>query len=122
MAKIRLTGVMPIYPSISDIPENPAVRGAWVVFKLRVAGSSLKAVGDLEGVTKQAVSNAVSRAGGNGSSERLEKAVAAALRLPVKDLFPERYDPSTGLRKRAVSVSKTTTPSRPRNVKAQEAA
>lgn len=113
---------MSIYPSISDIPKNPAVRGAWIVFRLRVAGSSLVAVADAEGVTKQAVSSAVARAGGNGSSERLERAVAAALRLPVAALFPERYDRPSGQRKRAVSSPKPTTPRPPRNVKDQEAA
>lgn len=111
---------METYPSISDIPKNPAVRGAWIVFRLRIVGSSLTAVAENEGVTKQSVSLAISRASGNGSSERLERAVAAALRLPVNALFAERY---TGTeRKRAMSVRKTTTPERPRNVKGRKAA
>lgn len=113
---------MSIYPSISDIPKNPAVRGAWIVFRLRVAGSSLTAVANTEGVTKQAVSMAITRTGGNGSSERLEKAVATALRVPVEALFPERYDRASGQRKRAISRPKRTTPRLPRNVKGQEAA
>ena len=81
----------------------------------------MKAVGDAEGVTKQAVSLAVSKASGSGSSERLERAVAAALRLPVHKLFPERYDQTTEQRKRAISAGKRNTVRIAGNVKGREA-
>ncbi|WP_194912783.1 helix-turn-helix domain-containing protein [Azospirillum sp. INR13] len=106
---------MELYPSSSDIPKKARIRGPWIVFRLRVVGSSVAALAAELGVTKAAVSDAIV----NGSSERLERAVAEKLHLPVQKLFAERYD-AAGCRLRA--KRKRTTPSTPRNVKAQEAA
>lgn len=99
----------------SDIPKRPRIRGAWIVFRLRVAGSSLTAIAAEQGVTTPAMSDAIA----NGSSERLERAVAEKLHLPVQKLFSERYDAS-GCRLR--SQRKRTTTAKLRNVKGQEAA
>lgn len=105
---------MELYPSSSDIPEKARVRGPWIVFRLRVVGSSLAAIAAELGVTKAAVSDAIV----NGSSERLERAVAEELRLPVQKLFSERYD-AAGCRLRP---KKRTTPRTPRNVKDRKVA
>lgn len=106
---------MELYPSSSDIPKKARVRGPWIVFRLRVAGSSLAAIAAEMGVTKAAVSDAIV----SGSSERLERAVAEKLHLPVQKLFSERYD-ATGCRLRP--KRKRTTPRTPRNAKGLEAA
>lgn len=105
---------MELYPSSSDIPEKARVRGPWIVFRLRVVGSSLAAIAAELGVTKAAVSDAIV----NGSSERLERAVAEKLHLPVQKLFSERYDVA-GCRLRP---KKRTTPRTPRNVKDRKVA
>ncbi|SMH62877.1 helix-turn-helix domain-containing protein [Azospirillum agricola] len=106
---------MELKTSSSDIPKKARVRGPWIVFRLRIAGSSLSALAAELSVTVAAVSDAVT----NGSSERLERAVAEKLHLPVQKLFPERYD-AAGHRLRP--KRKRTTPRSPRNVKGQEAA
>ncbi|MFL7904717.1 helix-turn-helix domain-containing protein [Azospirillum argentinense] len=113
-AEIGLTRFMELYPSSSDIPKKARVRGPWIVFRLRVAGSSLTAIAAELEVTKAAVSDAIV----SGSSERLERAVAEKLHLPVQNLFPERYD-AAGCRQRP--KRKRTTPPSARNGKGQEA-
>ncbi len=99
----------------SNVPNKPRIRGAWIVFQLRVAGSSLTALAAEQDVSVAAVSDAIT----HGSSERLERAVAESLHLPVQALFSERYDAS-GCRLR--SQRKRTTTAKPRNVKGREAA
>lgn len=83
---------MSIDLSTLDIPKNPAERRAWVCYRLRVRGNSLRNIAYQQGVTRQAVSNALM-----SPSQLLERAIAAALDLKVEQLFPERFD-ATGHR------------------------
>jgi len=78
---------MSIYPSTLDVPKNPAERRGWVCYQLRLRGSSLTRIAKEEGVSLQAVSNALMM-----PSSFIEPAIAAALGLTVEQLFPERFD------------------------------
>lgn len=70
-----------------NIPKNPVERRAWVIYQLRCRGSSLSQIARQEGVSQQAVSNALMT-----PSYRLEIAIANAIGVTVEALFPERYD------------------------------
>ena len=78
---------MPIGTSIKDILKNPPARRVWVVAELRRRGTSLSAIAKREGVSDQAVGQALTT-----PSERMEKVLARELEIEVKDLFPERFD------------------------------
>jgi lambda repressor-like predicted transcriptional regulator len=72
----------------SDIPTRSTERKAWVLFQLKVKGSSFSALGREIGVSYQAVAWA---AGGRPAFE-VEKAIAAKIGVPSAELFPEHYD------------------------------
>lgn len=113
-AETGLIAFMKLETSSSIVPKEARVRGAWIVFRLRVANSSLSAIAGELAVSVQAVSDAISQ----GSSERIERAVAKKLSLPVHTLFPERYDAEG----RRIRRGKRTTSPKPRNVKGRKAA
>jgi lambda repressor-like predicted transcriptional regulator len=56
---------------------------------LKVSGQSLAGIAASLGVCRQAVSSALLT-----PSERIEQAIADALKIPVQTLFPERFDRS----------------------------
>lgn len=72
--------------NIPNIPSNPAERRAWVLYQLKLRGLSLSSIAREEGVVQQAVSNALLI-----PSSHLEEAIARAIDVPVRDLFPERF-------------------------------
>jgi lambda repressor-like predicted transcriptional regulator len=75
-----------------DVPKEPAIRRAWVLFQLRIRGYSLAAIAEEIGVARQSVRGALVE-----PSAHVERALAKKLGLRVQDLFPERFD-STGRR------------------------
>lgn len=83
------------------IPADPARRAQWIIAELKLSGSSLAAIATELGCSRQAGALAL-RMG----SLRWEVAIAAKLRRPVQDLFPDRYD-ATGRR-----LVRTRSPSR----------
>jgi Ner family transcriptional regulator len=70
-----------------DIPTDFEARRAWVVFQLRLRGTSFSAIGRAMSVTAQAVAMTMLV-----PSARMEAAIAEALGLSPQKLFPERYD------------------------------
>jgi len=78
---------MTIYPSTVTVPKNPAERRVWILGQLRLRGTSLRRLAAQEGVSPQAMSNALMC-----PSSHLEEVIAAALGLTVQQLFPERFD------------------------------
>lgn len=79
--------VMSGVTSTLDIPTEPQNWRAWIVYQLRIRGSSLRKIADREGVVQQAVATAMLM-----PSYHLEQAIAKELGLKVQDLFPERFD------------------------------
>ena len=72
----------------SDIPKRPTERKAWILFQLKVRGSSFSALGREIGVSYQAVPWAAS---GRPAYE-VEKAISAKIGVSTTDLFPEHFD------------------------------
>lgn len=103
-----ITVVTPI--QISDIPKEPAKRRAWVQMQLRWRGESFSSLARQHGVSREAVSQALLI-----PSYSLECAIAKALGLDARDLFPERYDAS-GRRLHRVLAQKVNTAKSRRNV------
>jgi lambda repressor-like predicted transcriptional regulator len=85
---------MPIWMAMSaeqavmNVPNDPAERRGWIVWQLRLRGSSLAAIARRLGVVPQSVHGAL-----NAPSERIEVAIAEDLGLPVQKVFPERFAP-----------------------------
>lgn len=71
----------------SSIPTEPHVRRGWVLFQLKLRGESFASIGARLGVNRKSVRQALSE-----PSYEIEKALAKALDLTPRDLFPERYD------------------------------
>jgi lambda repressor-like predicted transcriptional regulator len=86
-----------------DIPQKPAIRRAWVKLQLQILGSSLTAIADKEGVTRQAVEGALIT-----PNAHLERAIAREIGVPVQRLFPERFN------ERGVRLHKERAPQRSR--------
>jgi len=84
------------------IPSDARERAAWVIYQLSLKGTSLRQLGKKHGWTGRAVGNALRH-----PSFPQEQAIAAALGMDVKQLFPERYD-STGRRLHQVRAKATT--------------
>ena len=74
-------------PTTLDIPKNPAARRAWICYRLRLRGDSLRQIARRLGVTPQAVSAALM-----ASSSHIEIAIAEAIGLTAQELFWERFD------------------------------
>lgn len=108
--------VMSIVLTTLDAPKNPAERRAWVCFQLRLRGNSLSKIARQEKVSQQAVSNALMT-----PSCRLEQAIAEALGLTAKQLFPERFD-GMGFRLAHTRLPQRTTRSDSGNVEEEKAA
>lgn len=72
----------------SDIPKRATERKAWILFQLKLRGSSLSALGREIGVSHQAVAWA---AYGRPALDT-ETAIAAKIGVDPRDLFPEHYD------------------------------
>lgn len=107
---------MSIVLTTLNIPKNPAERRAWVCFQLRLRGRSLSKIARDEGVSQQAVSNALMT-----PSSRLEQAIAEALDLTPEQLFPERFD-AMGFRLSHTRQAQRTTCPRSRNVEEEKVA
>lgn len=70
----------------TDIPTSPHERALWVGAQLKMRGSSLSGLARDKGWAHQTVRFAL-----HSPSYPQEKAIADALGLEVRDLFPERY-------------------------------
>jgi Ner family transcriptional regulator len=77
---------MATVPATLDIPKEPTQRRAWVGYQLKIRGSSLRRIALDNGVSHQAVGQALM-----APSFHLERVIAKAIGLSVQDLFPERY-------------------------------
>lgn len=71
----------------AEIPTDPHVRRGWVLFQLKLRGESYASIGARLGVNRKSVRQALSE-----PSFEIEKALARALDLTPRQLFPERYD------------------------------
>jgi lambda repressor-like predicted transcriptional regulator len=72
-----------------DVPKDAAERRHWVIYQLRRRGTSLHRIALKNGVSDQAVQNALMF-----PSSHLEREIAKALGLKARELFPERFDES----------------------------
>lgn len=99
-----------------QVPTDPFARTNWVQAQLKNSGSSFSAIARDLKVSRQSVAMAM-----YVRSYRIEKALAKALGLKVRDLFPERYSPE-GRRLHQVRGTKRSSAADPRNVEDQEAA
>ena len=70
-----------------NIPKKPADRRGWVIWQLRQRGTSLRRLAIREGVSSQAMSNALML-----PSSHLREVIATALGLTAQTLFPEDFD------------------------------
>lgn len=102
--------------SSKDVPKNPAIRRAWVVFQLRIRGLSLGMLAHQEGVSRQAMSHALI-----GPSSHLQPVIAEAIALPVQDVWPEWWRPD-GTPWGRTNVRHRNTRRRARNVQSERAA
>jgi lambda repressor-like predicted transcriptional regulator len=82
-----ITIVMTNDLSTVHIPEKPADRRAWTIYQLRLRGTSLRRLAVREGVSPQAMSNALML-----PSSHLREVIATALGLTPQRLFPEDFD------------------------------
>ena len=80
-------------PTINIPPRDPRQRAAWVKYQLELRGLSFTELARREGVSQQAIKSALC-----SPSQYLEEAIATTIALTPQDLFPERFDPRTGLR------------------------
>lgn len=71
----------------TEIPTDPHERAAWVIYKLKAKRLSIAAVGRPRGWDRSMVRRALFQ-----PSYPQEEALARALGLTVRQLFPERYD------------------------------
>ena len=69
------------------VPSDPNHRRSWIIYQLKICGSSLARIAEELGVSRQATSDALTR-----PSERIEQAIADKLDLAPRELFPERFD------------------------------
>lgn len=93
---------MTSYLLTNQVPKEPTVRRAWIVFQLRIRGLSFRELARRHGVTTSAFSHATLT-----PSHQLEEILAESLGLKVEELFPERYD-ATGRRLFNVRVKSST--------------
>lgn len=80
---------MSISAETVSLLKEPAKRRAWVAFQLRLRGSSFSELARELGVSRQAIGQALLV-----PSSHLEPAIADALGITVRQLFPDRYDAS----------------------------
>ncbi|MGH6883218.1 MAG: helix-turn-helix domain-containing protein [Hypericibacter sp.] len=73
----------------SDVPKEPAIRRAWIIFQLRIRGWSLSDIAREMGIAPQSARGALLE-----PSAHVERALAKKLGLRVQDLFHDRYDPT----------------------------
>lgn len=71
----------------NEVPRESLKRRVWVVYQLRLRGTSLRQVAIAAGVSPQGLSRALTQ-----PSQKSEQIIAKALGLKVEDLFPERFD------------------------------
>src|SRR6266404_9236015 len=107
---------MSIQTNTLDVPKEPARRRAWVVYQLRVRGSSLRRLALQERVSVSAIANALVM-----PPSHLEQPIAKALGLAVIDLFPEPFDDAGERIHRTRERQRISQPS-PRNGKGARAA
>lgn len=70
----------------ADIPKNPAIRRAWIKYRLEAEGFTVRGLARREGVSPQAVSHALL-----GPSSHLQPVIAEIIGVTVHQLFPEWY-------------------------------
>lgn len=99
-----------------NIPTSPRERSLWVIYQLRLRGSSLAAIARRTGVSPETVRGALFTA-----SLPQEEAIAQELGLDVRVLFPERYD-AQGVRLHNVRGDKGTGVAETRHVQNRGAA
>lgn len=69
-----------------NIPDDLQQRREWIKFQLRLRGTTLSAIAREEGVSRQALRQALVH-----SYPKMERAIAAKLHMEPKDIWPERY-------------------------------
>ncbi|MDO8837977.1 MAG: helix-turn-helix domain-containing protein [Parvibaculum sp.] len=72
-----------------DIPTDPRERAIWVLGQLKLRGESFSALSKSHGKSRNWARQAMFQA-----SAEAERAIATAIDLTPRDLFPERYDAS----------------------------
>lgn len=71
----------------TEVPLDPGLRWEWIKFQLRAKGTSLAKLARELDVSGPAVKNVKRTA-----YPRMERAIAKALDLDVKEIWPERWD------------------------------
>lgn len=72
-----------------DIPRAPAARRAWIRYQLTLRGLTFEALARELGVSGTAVRSAAT----GYPIQRIEMAIADAINVPARTLFPEHYGP-----------------------------
>jgi len=72
--------------TLERILSIPDTRNEWILFQLRVRGLSFAILAKRQGVSRQCVKSAL-----NKPYPKMERLIAKAIDMPVKQLWPERY-------------------------------
>ncbi|WP_372069731.1 helix-turn-helix domain-containing protein (plasmid) [Tistrella mobilis] len=83
-----------------EVPSDPFTRSAWIVMQLRLHNTSLADIAREHGWSRSVVSQAL-----RTPLYAQEVAIAGAIGLTPRELFAERYDPATGVRRHLVKSS-----------------
>jgi len=76
----------PAHAGEQETFRDPIKRRAWVIYQLKLQGLNLTSLARETGVSQPALSAALL-----SPSSDLEEVIAAAVGVPVKELFPERF-------------------------------
>lgn len=76
-------------PETLELPKNPAVRRAWLVYQLRLRGLTISELARREGVSRVAISRTMVM-----PNSHLEPVIARVLGVTPRELFAERFDVS----------------------------
>lgn len=81
-----MTIVMNMFMTTLKPPKNPTSRALWIKHELEKKGFSYAQIAREEGVSRQAVRNAVYT-----PYPRMERAIAKRLGLTVQQIWPDRH-------------------------------
>lgn len=76
-----------VIPTLSFVPIDSAARRAWIVFMLRLRGTSLRQLSLADNKHSNSYAVALWKPYPNG-----EKVIASALQMDPAQIWPERYD------------------------------
>lgn len=73
--------------NLEQILATPDTRNEWIKFQLALRGLSFASIARKNNISRHCVKKAL-----HMSYPKMERLIAAALEMPVEQLWPERYD------------------------------